>query len=224
MAMTLVMTREEFIRFTKPEQLKYLLDALDAGVADYDSVQNYGPGARIAHHKSVRAQIRNAHILHRAKTMAWERPELGIRYEMVRNRPLFWMSERGRVSFKVVDKNLRHHNYPTQQALAFDAQRWPPDTDIAESAALWFPDALPPPATNLVAGYLMNDTETAHTVYLICPDGAGYAWYWPLTRADIVELMQAADRAATAAAEKIQRRPLPLRRKGVKKEPQKENQ
>jgi hypothetical protein len=212
------MSRDEFARFISPAQLQFVLAVQDQGLADYDDDRNYGPGARIAHDKRVRAQNRNAHIVHRAKMMAWEHPELGIRHELKRNRQLFYIHERARLSFKKIDENLRHSNYPTQQALNFDAQKWPGEADTSDSErSLWADVAAPPLATNLVGGYLLNETETGHSIYIVCPDGDESAWSWPLTRADIIELMAAENPAATAAAEKIQKRPLPMRAKRAKK-------
>lgn len=213
----MAMTREMFAGFVKPPQLQAVRNIIYQGLDDYADPANYSAFARLSHTPSIRAQIRNGHIVYRAEQMERKHPELGIRSVVKGKRRLFYINELARVSFKKLSRNRRHSNYPTHQALAFDAQTWPYDSgaDVAGMGAipvpLWSADALPPRATNLVAGYVANDAETDFDICIICPDGLGNAWEWQLNAADIIEIAAAGDPAATAAAAKIRRRRLPIK-------------
>src|SRR5258708_25828339 len=136
----MAMRREEFAAFVKPPQLQFISDCIRKGLSDYADSTNYSPFARLAHTTSLKSHIRNGHIVFRAEQAAHERPELRIRSVTRRNRRLFYINEKGRLSFKKLNKNLRHSNYPTPQALAFDAQLWPrdllPDVDTAGAHAV----------------------------------------------------------------------------------------
>jgi len=218
----MVMTREEFANFITAPQLKYIWDCIQGGLADYENLEYYGAGARLAHTKSLRAQIRNGHIVHRAKRTVMDRPELGIRFSDKGNRPLFYINERARLSLKKLGQNLRHSNYPTRQAVAFNRQLWPADVMERETAgmvatALWPADVLLP-ATNVVGGYLLNDAETAFDVYIICPDGADNEWEWQLNGTDITELLGARKPEETTAASKIRKRRLTIRPGAARKQ------
>lgn len=217
------MTREEFARFVSPPQLQLFYEGIRLGLGDYADPKNYSDFARLSHTPSIRAQIRNGHMVYRVDGLVAERPELGIVSRMVNHRRLFYIKGRARVSLKMLDRDHRHRNYPTTQALAFDAQLWPRDVlnalegqgDVRQ-VALWPEDteAMVPevPATNVVAGYVLDkDTETSFQILIICPDGDGNAWEWLLTPADITELLAAREPAETAAATKIRKRRLPIK-------------
>lgn len=219
-----VMTRDEFAESLSPLQLKVFYDGIRLGLADYADPHNYSDFARLAHTKSIRAQNRNGHMVYRVKRLALEHLESGIVPKMVNHRLLFYVG-RVRVSLKGLNQEHRHSNYPTSQALAFDAQLWPSDVleALVEAAdarqvPLWPSDAeAVRQATNIVAGYVADDeTETSFQVVVICPDGAGNAWEWTLTPADIEELVTASRPAETTAATKIRKRRLPIKiRPGV---------
>ena len=222
-----IMTREQFAGFVSSSQLKLLHDGIRLGLADYADPNNYSSFARLSHTTSIRAQIRNGHMVYRVDLMSRAHPELGIVPKMVNRRRLFYINERARVSLKMLNQDHRHSNYPTNQAVAFDAQLWPGDVldalDEASSVtqmALWPEDtAAMVPMTNIVAGYVLDDElETSFQILIICPDGAGNAWEWALTSADIAELVVAKEPAETTAAAKIRKRRLPIKvRSGVAK-------
>ncbi len=217
-------TLEDFARSLKAPQLQFIREIILAGLSEYADPQHYSAYARLVHTytPSVRAQIRNSHIVYAAYRRAMEQPELGIQAVMRGNRRLFYINGVARLSFKKLDANLRHRNYPTRQALAFDAQLWP-DNMVTRSVdgiapqTLWS-EAILPDMTNVVGGYLANAAETSFEIYVICPDGAGNAWEWPLTSADITELIAAEDAAKTNAAKKIAKRRLRLRNEQNKKQ------
>lgn len=221
------MTREQFAGFVSPSQLKLLHDGIRLGLADYADSRNYSNFARLSHTTSIRAQIRNGHMVYRVDLMARTHPDLGIMPKMVNRRRLFYINERARVSLKMLNQDHRHSNYPTSQATAFDAQLWPGDvldaleeTASAKQISLWPDDtSAMVPVTNIVAGYVPNDElETSFQILIICPDGAGNAWEWALTSVDIEELVVANNPAETAAATKIRQRRLPIKvRDGVAK-------
>jgi hypothetical protein len=222
-----IMTREQFAEFVSPSQLKLLHDGIRLGLADYADPENYSSFARLSHTTSIRAQIRNGHMVYRVERMARERPELGITPKMINRRRLFYINQRARVSLKMLNQDHRHSNYPTSQAVAFDAQLWLGDVldaldeiPAVRQVALWPEDAAAMvPITNVIAGYVLeDDSETTFQILIICPDGAGNAWEWALTSVDIEELVVASKPAETVAATKIRRRRLPIRiRDGVAK-------
>lgn len=215
-----IMTRDQFASFVSAAQLKLLYDGIRLGLADYADPANYSSFARLSHTTSIRAQIRNGHMVYRVDRMAQEYPELGIVAKMVNHRRLFYIGQRARVSLKMLNQDHRHSNYPTNQAVAFDTQLWPremldalDDEPTVRQINLWPPDTdVMIPITNVVAGYVLDDElEATFRVLIICPDGAGNAWEWELTSADIEELVVASKPAETAAATKIRKRRLPIK-------------
>lgn len=212
----MAMTRDEFARLLTSAQLKFIWDSIQGGLAIYSSSEHYSAEARLDHTASIRATIRNGHIVGCAKRMLLEQPDMGIRLNTKENRVLFYFNEKARLSFKKLDENRRHHNYPTRQARAFDAQLWPVDSASAaeESRAstreLW-PLNTVPLMTNVVGGYVPNRTETDYEVVITCPDGEGNAWEWSLNGAEITELIKIPDPSTSVAANKITKRRVQIR-------------
>ena len=218
----MAMTRDEFARLLSPKQLKFVWDNIQSGLASYASSENYSDEARLDHTPSVRAAIRNAHIVGCAKRMLLEQPDLGIRLSTKGNRVLFYFNEKARLSFKKLDENRRPRNYPTHQALAFNAQFWPLDLACpaegsqTDAGQLW-PLSVVPTMTNVVGGYVPNRAETEFEVVIVCPDGEGNAWEWSLNGAEIVELITMPDPAASVAASKIMKRRVHIRPGAIRK-------
>ena len=212
----MAMTRDEFARLLTSTQLKFIWDSIQGGLASYSSSENYSAEARLDHTASIRAAIRNGHIVGCAKRMLLEQAGIGIRLSTKGNRVLFYFNEKARLSFKKLDENRRHRNYPTRQALAFDAQLWPVDLALsteepyAGSGQLW-PLSMVPLMTNVVGGYVPNRAETDFEVVIICPDGEGNAWEWSLNGAEIIELITMPDPSTSVAANKITRRRVQIR-------------
>ncbi len=210
------MTREEFVAVLAPAQLGFIIESIQLGLADYTNPLNYSATAKIAHTPSVRAQIRNAHIVYRAKELLNGQDGVGIVPRTSGQRLLFYVAENIRLSFKKLNTNLRSQNYPTKQAIAFNAQQWPSDLDYAaqptkpEQLPLWSQDIVPQ-LTNLIGGYVYNQAETSFIAYVVCPDGERNVWDWPLTTHDIIELAHAENIAETEAVTKIRSRPIRIR-------------
>ena len=59
----MAMTRDEFARLLTPTQLKFIWDSIQGGLASYSSSENYSAEARLDHTASIRAAIRNGHIV-----------------------------------------------------------------------------------------------------------------------------------------------------------------
>lgn len=231
----MVMTREEFIATLTPDRARWVYETVQGGLADYANPENYSAAARLDHTKSIRATIRNGHMIGRGKRALVANPGLGIRHVRKGGRDLFYLADKARIALKLLDRNLRHHNYPTRQAGLFDGQRWPDDAaEVAAETALQqaddgsanapiqamslWPQDLVPEMTNVVAGYVANAAETDFEVYIICPDGAGNAWTLKLTGAEIIEFITAPAAAAAKAAKRVQRRRVQLRPDAQKKQ------
>ena len=212
----MAMKRDEFARLLTPTQLQFIWDSIQGGLASYSSSENYSAEARLDHTASIRAAIRNGHIVGCAKRMLLEQPNIGIRLSTKGNRVLFYFNEKARLSFKKLDENRRHRNYPTRQALAFDAQLWPIDLALsiegsyAGNGQLW-PLSMVPLMTNVVGGYVPNRAETDFEVVIICPDGEGNAWEWSLNGAEIIELIRMPDPSTSVAANRITKRRVQIR-------------
>ena len=235
----MVMTREDFIAILTPDRARWVYETVQGGLADYANPENYSAAARLDHTKSIRAAIRNGHMIGRGKRALVANPGLGIRHVRKGGRDLFYLADKARIALKLLDRNLRHHNYPTQQAGLFDGQRWPDDAAevMAEAASeiarqtgdegsasapfqamsLW-PSDVVLEMTNVVAGYVANAAETDFEVHIICPDGAGNAWTLKLTGAEIIEFITAPAAAAAKAAKRVQRRRVQLRPGAQKKQ------
>lgn len=218
----MVMTREDFAKMLSPIQLEFILASIRGGLALYSDDSNYSAAARLDHNPSTRAAIRNGHIIGYAKRRLLECPEAGIRLVIKGNRPLFYFNERARLSFKKLNENRRHSNYPTRQAKAFDAQLWPVEAvgDLSNRGAtngrLW-PENIVPSMTNVIGGYMSNQAETSFEVFIICPDGEGNQWEWPLSDTEIEELIKSPEPAATEVANKIRKRRVRVRSGAIRK-------
>lgn len=207
----MVMTREQVVELLGPARLKFIKDAILGGLAMYADPTNYGAAARLDHTPSVRAALRNCHILGVANRMLMEQSELGVRVVKKRNRVLFYIKEQVRLSFKMLDENMRHHNATTRQSLAFDAQLWPRE-ELSEvqggplAQSLWSSDMMLP-VTNVVGGYsALDQVEAQFKVSVICPIGKHNAWELTLTDQEMEELITESEPAKTAAIIKIQER------------------
>ncbi|HKP54463.1 MAG TPA: hypothetical protein VJ183_17645 [Chloroflexia bacterium] len=177
--------RDEIEQFLTPERRAFLLDCIRAGLADYANDSNYSTGARVIHHPSLRAHIRNAHIVDRANKWIAERPDLNIKVKKVRGRYFFVIADRLWVSFKKLDMNRKARGIPTRQAVGFMGQQplWPVE-DI-------------PATTNVFAGYIAYDAETSFELWLTCPDGRRNTWELKLSGAEIIDLFPAKTSEAT---------------------------
>jgi|GEM_PF-6741563 len=223
----MVMTREEFIALLTPRQISFFSSAIRGGLAVYANPNNYSPEALRDHSKSVRAQVRNAHIVSEARRLIAAEPDLGIQERKIHLRTLFQVSSQAFVSFKRLDEALRGHNYQTYQAKQFNRQLWPADAQTIKSGgngagdvllrpSLWTRSVLPD-MINVWAGYRPDSTETRFDYYIVCPDGEANAWEWQLSEADIAELTAASRPGETEAAKKIRRRVIP-RKDATKKQ------
>jgi hypothetical protein len=117
------MSLEAFQEVLTAPRWSFMLDTVTGCLADYDDPAFYGPAARRDHTPSVRAAIRNAHMIGRAKRAVVAAPQLGIRLHTKGNRVTFIIADKVRVSFKRLNKSLRPRNYPTPRALAILDQR-----------------------------------------------------------------------------------------------------
>src|SRR5690242_6277219 len=79
----MVMTRDEFIAILTPDRARWVYETVQGGLADYANPENYSAAARLDHTKSIRAAIRNGHMIGRGKRALVANPGLGIRH--VRN-------------------------------------------------------------------------------------------------------------------------------------------
>jgi hypothetical protein len=165
-------SQEEFKKFLTQEQKKFILECIHGGLADYNNPAYYGNEARRDHTPSVRAQIRNCHIVAHAFRALIDRPD--IRVINKRGRILFIFSDKSLVSIKKFDARLRTANAPTQQALAFKGQQ-PLDLDM------------PTPLINIFTGYTYDAVETNYEVYITCPDDEKNHWVWKISGAEITE-------------------------------------
>ncbi len=140
---------------------------------DYES--QYGH-VRHIHTPRTRANIVHDHMVHHARRLF----EGDDSVYMCEIKGLFLVQIDGQllVRFKKLDEDKRHHNYPTPQNLEF-----------------WEQLDLPgiPHLTRLVAGYELNDLQTAiNAIYITCPNGSCNAWDFELDEetvpSEIVEL------------------------------------
>jgi hypothetical protein len=77
------------------------------------------------------------------------------------------------MKLKKLDKRYRPSYIPTQTALRFM-------THNQDQPAFAFLDDIPP-VTNVIAGYVWNESETEADVYVVCPQGKDNAWKIPLS-------------------------------------------
>lgn len=224
----MAMSRDEFIALLTPSQLRFFSLAIRGGLALYADPNNYSPKVLVDHSKAVRAQIRNAHIVQEARRLIAADPTLGVSERCIRRRVLFLVNSQAYTSFKLLDDNLRGHNYPTSQTKDFNKQLWPGESmppaldeadvfgDIVLRPTLWHASLLSD-MVNVWAGYKPDKTETQFDYYIVCPDGDTNAWEWELSDTDIAELAATSHPSETNAAKKIRRRVKP-RPSAVKKQ------
>lgn len=149
---------------------RFILDWIRLGLGDYEDPFYYGPDARYDHTSSVRAQIRNCHIVARACCALIDR--LDIRVMNKRGRILFLFNDKYLVSMKKFDGRLRTANVPTQQALNFQGQQ---QLDLE----------MPPQVLHIFAGYKYDLAEAHYEVYITCPNDQLNHWVWKISGAEI---------------------------------------
>jgi hypothetical protein len=206
----MILDREEFLDVVTPEQRQFITDCIKRGLADYDNPDLYGEAARRVHTPSIRATIRNCHIVSHAKRGLLERSDIKVREK--RNRVLFIISDKICVSFKKFDDNLRTRNYPTQQALAFEGQTLHMD--------------LPSEVTNIFAGYLFNQAETEYELFITCPVGKKNEWHLKLSGSAKVldlfstnrEMSNGEVKVVEEVVEKVQKRRVRIRSEAMRKD------
>lgn len=158
----MVKSRRDFLVQFTPEVKAFFWEPIVGGLGDYENLEFYSLDARRDHTPSVRAAIRNAHIIGRAKRMLIETPQ--VRMSNHRGRVMFIVNDLFRVSFKKLDRNLRSRYTPTKTATAFMTQTLPNFEMPAE-------------LTNLVAGYqFSNELESDFEVFIACPADDGNEW------------------------------------------------
>jgi hypothetical protein len=216
----MAMSQDEFIALLTPKQIGFFSAAIRGGLALYADPNLYNARVLVDHSKSVRAQIRNAHIISEARRLIATDPTLGVHEKVIRHRRLFVVNSQAYVSFKRLDDALRGRNYRTAQTERFNRQLWPGTGagtldlelavtgDIVLCPSLWKQSMLPD-MINVWAGYKPDPTETLFDFYIVCPDGDTNAWEWQLSAADVAELAAAAHPSETKAARKIRRRVIP---------------
>lgn len=162
MFVTKTLTENEIITDIFPYQ-EMLTTSILSGWDDY-LTKNYSKFARSIHKARTRANIVHDHIVCNVK----------IQFQNVKNvsfietRGIFFINIRNKylIRFKMFDNNIRHKNFQTPHAIAFDSQ-----------------ESLPgiPQGARLIAGYILNSLETAiKNIYLTCPNGSSNQWCWNL--------------------------------------------
>ena len=106
----MVMSKAEFLGFLTPERKKLIIDCVKGGLADYGNPDYYPAISKVDHTPSVAAQIRNCHIVARARRACADHPEMVA--ILRRGRVLFTINDQVRVSFKKLDGKLRPHALP----------------------------------------------------------------------------------------------------------------
>jgi hypothetical protein len=157
---TMPLSKEDFLAILTPERRQFIYECVSGGLGDYANPAYYSPEARRDHTPSVRASIRNCHIVGRAKRVLPQHTD--IRIATKNNRIFFIIADMVRLSFKKFDKDLRSRNYPTKQSRDFNAQKF--DGFDVE------------PLTNVIAGYQTNVTETQFALFITCPDEQRNLW------------------------------------------------
>jgi len=83
------------------------------------------------------------------------------------------------IKFKKMDKNLQTSNIPTQQVERFVCQR-----------SLWTDNEMPPPVTNIFAGYTWDSLHNDCTgIFITCPQGKTNKWYLELGLGNVAEVL-----------------------------------
>ncbi len=176
-----MISKEEFQLMLTPERKKFILEAIRGGVEDYNNPAFYGAEARLDHIPRVRANLRNCHIVGRARRALTGRTDMRVINK--RGRVLFIIADTCQVSFKKLDARLHSSNVPTQQSLAFNGQTF--DTPPL------FGHDMPLALTNLIAGYryLNRDSESDYEIYITCPCDQDNYWVWKLSGAEISDFL-----------------------------------
>lgn len=175
---------------SKPQWKEWMASSIHKSLADYNNPHHYSPAVRTAHNANATARAinRNAQILYHARECLVDLPD--IRECPQGNRQFFILSDQIRLSYKMLDKNLRPKNYPTGQSIDFMAQRLhlPEKLRQVLIPELTLFDKL----SNLVVGYRFTEhdkTESSYEIYVVCPKGRFNAWKLPIyTGAVVTEL------------------------------------
>lgn len=128
------------------------MDALDPFFEDLDAIcrsalgtyRGYPPEVRIEHDRRAQASCIYCHMANEADRRLNGRG--GVVPLEHRNLKLWAIEDVVTIRFKKMDEDGRTRNYPTKQAIDYDAQLPLP--------------GLPLPPVNLVVGYLLDPTET----------------------------------------------------------------
>lgn len=199
--MSMALSKEEALAFLTPERKAFIWQCVRGGLDDYDKPDFYGSEARRDHSTSVRAMLRNCHIVGRAARMAVEASHLKIRVVNRRGRALFVIAGQVNLSFKKLNRKLRASKGHTRQALNFNAQQLPEQLVMDLDAK---------PVTNVIAGYRSDIADATFEIYLTCPDGDANKWDIKLSesevRAFVADAEAASDDATYTASEKRPRR------------------
>jgi hypothetical protein len=204
----MAITRDEFVALMSPQVMQFLHETIHGSITDYDDPTYYSPTARRDHTKSVRAAIRNCHMIGRAKRALIDAPNLHIRHKRRGNRDYFILADRVRIFYKKLNQNKRPSNYPTEQAMKLLEQKWPPQepaespSSEVEAQPLWDMQAIPI-MDNVIAGYVANASETAFSLHVICPAGPENDWELDLDETDIQNIIELAATAPDAVAEEV---------------------
>ncbi|HBV97794.1 MAG: hypothetical protein JL50_02865 [Peptococcaceae bacterium BICA1-7] len=146
--------------------LPKLSKSINAAINDYK--RNI---LRLEYSRRTRASIINDLMWRYAQEALIDAP--GIFWRRKGNSHYLIIEDKFKLKFKMLTKNLRSMNIPTQQALDFVYQ---------ENGQLDFPDK-PAPVTNILAGYKWNDLQTDHDgVYIVCPFGTQNLWALEITQ------------------------------------------
>lgn len=95
-----------------------------------------------------------------------------VRWYDRRGQFLLCIKGKYRIKFKKLDRGLRPSNIPTMQALEFLHQGMLPSRGHIQ---LLLP-GMPPPMTNLVAGYRWSAVGEKPDIFMVCPNGSDNAW------------------------------------------------
>lgn len=156
-----VISMEEAEKILRPH-LETLYECIDGGIEEFKTVPS---SLRVKITPTTQANIIRDLIVARARERFADVPEIRV---LDRGR-LFHLCIQDQllIKFKKLDGRLRSSNIPTQNALAFINQ--------AQLAQPRLP-GMPPPPTNLLAGYQWNQLRTSAQVYVVCPNGQRNEW------------------------------------------------
>lgn len=163
----MLITQSESLSILKPYQSKIrecVVSGWNAYITQYAHVRDVLT-------PRTRANIVFDHMCHHARQQFANTKDVHIR----ETNGLFLVDIQGKlqIRFKKLDDNNKSSNIQTQQTLNFYEQLELPGL---------------PHATRLVAGYVLNDWETAiRTVTVTCPNGSEIEWYLELEEPPKVE-------------------------------------